>query len=288
MRSGRIEHPEVCEGLAEEGQRTVAKDHPILTFAGVLKDLAEGRMEPGDWLAWWNEHSAEVESISSPGWFLALKPKGFQSGNPFDPILSSQSGACHILKALEVPFEASQRYSQSWREEFERFCAAEKAKKAERTKKYRPMIVALSGHFPRFASFLKRRAADIEEMEPPASEAQVAEIEASLGLPLPDAYKRLLLCTGGFSIRQLDFRSHHRFVHRASPGSELPTEAMLCFAQYWLEADGDQVLFDVKRHPGSDPPVFYYAHEALPPQVRRIAASFTEWIESLPRSPMFR
>jgi hypothetical protein len=210
------------------GWSTVAQEHPIVKFACVLKDLAEGRTEPGDWFAWWNEHSAEVESLASPGWFLGLKPKGFNSGNAFGPIVSSQGGAGHILKALGVPFEPSQRYALAWREEFDRFCAAEKAKKAERTKKYRPMIGALGSEFPKLASFLKRRAADIEEMEPPASEAQLAEIEASLGLPLPDAYKRLLSCTGGFWIGPLDLRSHHRSVHRASPGAELrPTG---CFA----------------------------------------------------------
>ena len=55
---------------------------------------------------------------------------------------------------------------------------------------------------------------------------------------------------------------------------------MLCFAEYFLEADGDQVLWDVK--PGlqdGEYPVMYYAHESSPPSVRQIAGSFREWLE---------
>jgi hypothetical protein len=55
---------------------------------------------------------------------------------------------------------------------------------------------------------------------------------------------------------------------------------MLCFAEYFLEADGDQVLWDVKaglQH--GEYPVMYYAHESYPPSVRRIATSFSEWLE---------
>src|SRR5215203_672178 len=73
-----------------EGRQTMADDHPMAKYAGVLKDLAEGRTEPDDWVAWWNEHAAELESASCPpGWLLGLKPKGFQSGNRFDPVLAS-------------------------------------------------------------------------------------------------------------------------------------------------------------------------------------------------------
>ena len=159
----------------------MADDHPMAKHAGVLKDLAEGRTEPDDWVAWWNEHAAELESESCPpGWLLGLKPKGFQSGNRFDPVLASQGGACHILKSLGIPFEPSLRYSQAWQEELQRFIAAEKARKAGRKKKYAPLIETVTIHFPNFGKFLKRKAADIEEMEPPASPEKLAAAEVLL------------------------------------------------------------------------------------------------------------
>lgn len=67
------------------------------------------------------------------------------------------------------------------------------------------------------------------------------------------------------------------------------SNGMLCFAEFFMEADGDQVLFDVRR-PGADSeyPVMYYAHEASPPSVRQIAANFREWIEGFLDYPEFQ
>lgn len=55
---------------------------------------------------------------------------------------------------------------------------------------------------------------------------------------------------------------------------------MLCFAEFWLEADGDQVLFDTSQGlVGGEYPVMYYAHSGRPPTVRRLASSFREVLD---------
>ncbi len=69
-------------------------------------------------------------------------------------------------------------------------------------------------------------------------------------------------------------------------GKSLPCEGMLCLGDFFLEADGDQVLFDLRAGAGEDPPVLYYAHAV--PQVREIAPSFSAWVERLSRSPAVR
>jgi hypothetical protein len=58
---------------------------------------------------------------------------------------------------------------------------------------------------------------------------------------------------------------------------------MLCFAEFFWEGDGDQVLFDVKqKDENGEYPVYYYAHENQPPTLRKIAASFGEWLNKIP------
>jgi len=53
--------------------------------------------------------------------------------------------------------------------------------------------------FPDFAAKLPaRKDADIENNEPPATEAELTELEASLGIALPDSYKQFLRCARGF------------------------------------------------------------------------------------------
>jgi hypothetical protein len=48
----------------------------------------------------------------------------------------------------------------------------------------------------------------------------------------------------------------------------------------FLVADGDQVLFDTSQAlVNSEYPVLYYAHASRVPNVRRLASSFTEFME---------
>jgi len=54
---------------------------------------------------------------------------------------------------------------------------------------------------------------------------------------------------------------------------------MLCFAEFFMEADGDQVLWDVSRGlVDGEYPIYYYAHEARPPSVRKLADCFDTWL----------
>jgi hypothetical protein len=58
-----------------------------------------------------------------------------------------------------------------------------------------------------------------------------------------------------------------------------PSQGMLCIAEFFLEGDGDQVLFNVKQGLVADEyPVMYYAHD-IPPVVRQMAAGFPEFLE---------
>lgn len=54
---------------------------------------------------------------------------------------------------------------------------------------------------------------------------------------------------------------------------------MLCFAEFFMDADGDQVLWDISGGlRDGEYPIYYYAHEARPPSVRKIADSFETWL----------
>lgn len=159
------------------------------------------------------------------------------------------------------------------------------------------MIDAVAKLFPRFAELAPER--ELENVLPPATAADIAALEADLGLPLPDSYKALLRCARGFWLLGgvVKFSDAHPFVHRFQPFSRLtdpqqrmvtiqggkwppPSEGMLCFAECSLEADGDQVLFDTRNGLiDGEYPVVYYAHEQWPPSVRQLAPGFAAFFE---------
>lgn len=168
------------------------------------------------------------------------------------------------------------------------------------------MIPSLPNHFPRFAALHEERQP--EKVLPPASETEIREIEEGIGLPLPDSYKTFLRCTRGLWLMGgvIQFGAQHPFTHDFEPIEKLtpvqrrmvtvkggqwppPSQGLLCFAEFSMEADGDQVLFDVRNGLiNGEYPVVYYAHEEHPPSVRVLASSFRELIENCLEYPQFK
>ena len=153
--------------------------------------------------------------------------------------------------------------------------------------------------FPGFYRLLiGRDGAEIEHILPPATDAEIAGIERKCGVPLPDSYKRLLRCARGFWLLggSIQFGSQHPFFHDFPPlerltlqqrqvvackgGSWPPaSHGMLCFAEFFMEADGDQVLWDVSQGlRDGEYPIYYYAHNARPPSVCKLSENFKSWL----------
>lgn len=161
------------------------------------------------------------------------------------------------------------------------------------------MIERFQSLFPAFYRALQKRGgADIENVLPPATAAEIAVLEQGIGVPLPESYKKLLRCARGFWLLGgvIQFGANHPFYHRFPPLEQLSagqrevvtrkggvwppaSDAMLCFAEYFLEADGDQVLWDVRGGlQAGEYPIYYYAHEQRPPTVRRLSEDFGDWL----------
>lgn len=103
----------------------------------------------------------------------------------------------------------------------------------------------------------------------------------------------------------VQFGFEHPFVHEFAPLRELtpqqravvrrkggdwppPSNGMLCFAEFFVEADGDQMLFDVSRGLlNGEYPIMYYAHEFRPPSVRVLAPTFPEFLSAFLDYPAF-
>ena len=116
------------------------------------------------------------------------------------------------------------------------------------------MLESVRKMFPRFA-----RAAgnfELEQILPAATPEDVANIERSLGLSLPQSYKAFLQCARGFWVMGgvVQFGLQHPFFHDFPPWESLTlpqrrvvemkggpwppaSEGMLCFAEFFMEAD---------------------------------------------------
>jgi hypothetical protein len=146
----------------------------------------------------------------------------------------------------------------------------------------------LRTHFPKFHAKLCAEAVkegNINQAEyilTPASDDEIQKIEQRIGVPLPKSYKQFLRCTrGGIYLEKVptEFNRGQPFI------LEHPLfKNKICVAEYFLEADGDQIYLDARQGLINDEyPVLYYAHDYAPEPhcFRKVAESFGEWLESL-------
>jgi hypothetical protein len=256
--------------------------HPLRGYADVFLGLAEARTPAEDWLTWWEQHAQEVKALASPGLFLRLKPKSLSEGEAALSARYSQQAACQVLDQLGVAYQRSDRYDRDWQRVFDQLGREDAAATAAKMAEFGPTITCLSGRFPRFARFLKANLEEVDQCRAGLDDAALARLETELGLRLPGAYRAFLQCVREIVVGDtLQMTSLHPFVHDSATVA-LPTQGMVCIADYWLEADGDQAMLDLRDDAGDDPPVLYYDHGR--PAVRTIAKSFTAWIEALPRT----
>src|SRR6516225_9900440 len=123
------------------------------------------------------------------------------------------------------------------------------------------MLDTVAKLFPRFARLAVDRG--LENVLPAATRDELTALESSLHVPLPPSYKALLRCARGFWLMGgvVQFGPQHPFFHDFPPLDQLTeqqrqvvtmkggpwppvSQGMLCFAEFFMEADGDQVLFD--------------------------------------------
>jgi len=143
-----------------------------------------------------------------------------------------------------------------------------------------PRLDCLKVSFPKLARFLSRKLDQVEELGEPASDEQIEHLEQSLGAKLPASYSKFLTCTSVLVYSDwAQIGLPYTFRHPDAP--DLPSAGRICFGEYWLEGDGDQVVFD-DADADREPAVLYYNHSE--PSVRMLAEDFTAWLESLPRS----
>ncbi len=256
--------------------------HPASWCVPALKDFAEGRTAPDHWFAWWEQHRKRLQADLPPAWFLRLQPGG-HTKFPSDKAVQAVSAVSYVLTALQVPHTPTNRYKIARNAEHAAYALEAGRHQADQQAPLQLVVGLLKPHFPIFAALLKQQDEQAIELAAAATEAQLQELDERLGIQLPGQLKLLLKCSSRIELAGLCLGN--LFIHETQSGIPGPSTGMLCIADYFLEADGDQVLIDPRELPADDPPVYYYAHDI--PEVRPLADRFSGWLESLRRSPLF-
>ena len=230
-----------------------------------LLDLAEGRETPESWRSWWDEHEPELENLLSRGEFLKLKP--CRHDFRWVPVLTSQKGAIAILEKSSTAFEASNLYQEQYLAELDAFCKEQERVQRKKQKEFKANNPELFCRYPKFSKALAKALEPSDEIQPAATEEQIASQESVLDFTLPAQVREFFLLTAGIQVSTGVILTLSGMFDLTIHG-----ERYCVLGEFWKEADGDQLLF----RPGEDT-IWYYAHEQ--DKVKRLCNDMAELLE---------
>ena len=230
-----------------------------------LLDLAEGRETPESWRSWWDEHEPELENLLSRGEFLKLKP--CRHDFRWVPVLTSQKGAIAILEKSSTAFEASNLYQERYLAELDAFCKEQERVQRKKQKEFKANNPELFCRYPKFSKALAKALEPSDEIQPAATEEQIASQESVLDFTLPAQVREFFLLTAGIQVSTGVILSLSGMFDLTIHG-----ERYCVLGEFWKEADGDQLLL----RPGEET-IWYYAHEQ--DKVKRLCNDMTELLE---------
>ena len=213
-----------------------------------LLDLAEGRETPETWRSWWDKHESELETLLNRGEFLKLKPcrHGFQ----WIPVFGSQKGAIAILEKSGTAFEASNLYQERYLAELDAFCKEQERVQREKQKEFKSNNPELFRRYPKFSKALAKVLDSSDEIQPAATEEQIASQESVLDFTLPSQVREFFLLTAGIYVSTgviIDLFGMFDLT--------LHGERYCVSGEFWKDAGDDQLLL----YP-DDETIWYYAH----------------------------
>ena len=230
-----------------------------------LLDLTEGRETPESWRSWWDEHEPELENLLSRGEFLKLKP--CRHDFRWVPVLTSQKGAIAILEKSSTAFEASNLYQEQYLAELDAFCKEQERVQRKKQKEFKANNPELFCRYPKFSKALAKALEPSDEIQPAATEEQIASQESVLDFTLPAQVREFFLLTAGIQVSTGVILSLSGMFDLTIHG-----ERYCVLGEFWKEADGDQLLL----RPGEET-IWYYAHEQ--DKVKRLCNDMTELLE---------
>ena len=230
-----------------------------------LLDLTEGRETPESWRSWWDEHEPELENLLSRGEFLKLKP--CRHDFRWVPVLTSQKGAIAILEKSGTAFEASNLYQERYLAELDAFCKEQERVQREKQKEFKANNPELFCRYPKFSKALAKALEPSDEIQPAATEEQIASQESVLDFTLPAQVREFFLLTAGIQVSTGVILTLSGMFDLTIYG-----ERYCVLGEFWKEADGDQLLL----RPGEET-IWYYAHEQ--DKVKRLCNDMTELLE---------
>ena len=230
-----------------------------------LLDLAEGRETPESWRSWWDEHEPELENLLSRGEFLKLKP--CRHDFRWVPVLTSQKGAIAILEKSGTAFEVSNLYQERYLAELDAFCKEQERVQRKKQKEFKANNPELFCRYPKFSKALAKALEPSDEIQPAATEEQIASQESVLDFTLPAQVREFFLLTAGIQVSTGVILSLSGMFDLTIHG-----ERYCVLGEFWKEADGDQLLLRPVEEP-----IWYYAHEQ--DKVTRLCNDMTELLE---------
>jgi hypothetical protein len=229
-----------------------------------LISLVEGRIAPVAWVSWWHENHAQLQGLLPRTAFLKIKPNALFGDTR--AALVSQTGALEFLSKKGITVTRADTYATTWQsEEAERETQSVSKDKIAR-EKFAADFQQLKQNFSSLYECLRKCLSSVDVIMPGKSPSSILGKEAALQCQFSDRQRLFMQSVSGLQLNGVKYGFNDiRWLDTAS-------KKYLVWGEYWLEGDGDLMLFS----PTSDT-MYYLNHGA--PEPKQLNSSFSEFIE---------
>lgn len=198
--------------------------------------------------------------------FLKIKPNVLFGDTR--AALVSQTGALEFLSKKGITVARADTYATTWQsEEAEREAQSVSKDKIAR-EEFAADFHQLKQNFPSLYKCLRKCLSSVDVIAPGKSPSDILGKEAALQCRFSDNQQLFMQSISGLQLDGVKYDFNDiRWL-------EIASNKYLVWGEYWLEGDGDLMLFD----PISDT-MYYLGHGSKVPQPKQRKDSFREFIE---------
>jgi hypothetical protein len=229
-----------------------------------LISLVEGRIAPAAWVIWWYENHSQLQGLLPRTAFLKIKPNAVFGDTR--AALVSQTGALEFLSKKGITVARADTYATTWQSEEAEREAQIVSKDEIVRKKFAADFHQLEQNFPSLYECLRKCLSSVDVIAPGKSASDILGKETALQCRFSDRQRLFTQSVSGLQLDGVKYDFNDiRWLNTAS-------KKYLVWGEYWLEGDGDLILFS----PTSDT-MYYLNHGA--PESKQLSSSFNEFIE---------
>lgn len=229
-------------------------------------NLTECKLTEAEWLNWFDNNKALIETTCGRTAFLKIKPK--ESFSDSRNTCIGQVAVFEWLKTKNINVTLGDTYKKAYLKEVDEVYKQQKQKDKERQKQVKENFGYLENFYPKFFKQLQKSLDTSNTIGKGKSQLEISEKEQNLSITFSADLKTFFLNISKLKLEGIEIEFGNISLDTFN------NKQFLVLGEFWCYGDGDKLLYDL-----TTANIFSFAHEYRPPEIIELSKTMTELLE---------